>query len=284
MPSSTKTILFCFLLVTLHGCAELEKHADTIRPTVQIIGTRLANINFDQADIIFDLAIENRNPIAINLAGLDYDFKVENQSLISGESTQVINLKASATSPLQLPVTLKFDELKKLPDEIWKQDNVAYDLNTTVYVMLPVIGKYAVPASKKGELPVPRVPNIQLKDIKLNNLSFTAAELIAQVEVNNPNNFSLDIKNFNYQLNINQKNWGQGNLTQAGTIPGKGKGVINIPLQLDLMSMGSTMFSMLQSHSPLEYQLTGKATVDTGIDLMRNYSLPLDISGVVAVQ
>jgi LEA14-like dessication related protein len=128
------------------------------------------------------------------------------------------------------------------------------------------------------------MPNIKLKDIKLKSLSFTNAEVIAQVEVINPNNFNLDINNLNYQLNINQEKWGQGNITQAGMIPRKGKGTINIPLQLDLMSMGSTMFSMLHSKATLEYQLTGNATVDTGIELLRNLSLPLDISGKAAVK
>ena len=284
MPSSIKIIILGFLLFILNGCAELAKQAESIKPTAQVTGVRLSNINFEQADIIFDLAVDNKNPVAIDLAGLDYDFKVENQSLISGVSTQAIKLNANATSPVQLPVTLKFDDLKKLPGEIWKKDNVVYDLNTTLNVMLPVIGKYAVPVSKKGELPVPRIPGIQLKDIKLESLSFTAASIIAQVEVNNPNNFNLDVSNFNYQLNINQKKWGQGNITQAGTIPKKGKGIISIPLQLDLMSMGSAMFSILQSKAPLEYQLTGNATVDTGIELLRNYRLPVDISGKVAVQ
>jgi len=284
MSSSIKSIVISFLLFTLAGCAELARHAETIRPTAEITGARLANIDFNQADIIFELAVDNKNPVAINLAGLDYDFKVENQSLISGVSNQAIQLKANSSSPVQLPVTLKFDDLKKLPGEIWKKDKVAYDLNTTVNVMLPVIGKYAVPISKKGELPVPRIPNIQLKDIKLNKLSFTAADVIAQVEIDNPNNFSLGIKNFDYQLNINQKNWGKGNITKAGTIPKKGKGIIEIPLKLDLMSMGTAMFSMLQSKAPLEYQLTGNATVDTGIELLRNYRLPLNISGKVPVQ
>lgn len=284
MPLSIKTIVISFLLFTLYSCAELTRHAETIKPTAQITGARLANINFDQADIIFDLAVENKNPVAINLSGLDYDFKVENQSLISGVSNQAIELKANASSPVQLPVTLKFDDLKKLSGEIWKKDNVVYDLSTTVNVMLPVIGKYAVPVSKKGELPVPRIPDIQLKDIQLKNLNFTVAEIIAQVEVSNPNNFNLDIMKLNYQLNINQKKWGQGNITHAGTIPKKDKGVINIPLQLDLMSMGSEIFSLLRNKAALEYQLTGNATIDTGIELLRNYSMPLDVSGSTAVQ
>jgi LEA14-like dessication related protein len=279
-----KTFIISITCFTLYGCAELAKHTETLRPTAQITGARLANINFDQADIIFDLAIENQNPIAIDLAGLDYDFKIENQSLISGVSSQAVELKANATTPVQLPVTLKFDDLNKLSGDVWKKDNVTYDLNTTVNVLLPVIGKYAVPLRKTGKLPVPRVPDVKIKSINLKNLSFSSAEIVAQLEINNPNNFNLGLKNFNYQLNVNHKKWGQGNISQASTIPKKGKGFIEIPVTLDLMSTGTAMFSMLQSKTPLEYQLTGDATIDTGIELLRNYRLPLDISGKVPVQ
>jgi len=271
--------LILFFIFFLAGCAELTRYTETIKPTAKLTDTRLANINFEQADLVFDLAVENQNPIAINLAGLNYDLKIENQSLISGVTAQGLEIKPVSTSAVQLPVTLKFDDLKKLPGELWQQDSFNYQLDTEIIVDLPVIGNYAIPVTKHGELPVPKLPDIKIKGVQIKNLSFKQAELVAQVEINNPNAFDLAFKDFDYQLNINQQQWGQGSIAQRSSIPQKGKGTIDIPVKLNMLSMGQTAYQALSKKQPLEYQLKGSISLDTGIELLRNYKMPLDIKG-----
>lgn len=279
MKRSLQRSLVLFFIFFLSSCAELAKHAETIKPTARLTGTHLANINFEQADLVFDLAVENQNPVAINLAGLNYDLKIENQSLISGVTAQGLEIKPVSTSTVQLPVTLKFDDLRKLPDELWQKDRFAYQLDTKIVVDLPIIGNYAIPLSRSGELPVPKMPVIKVKGVKIKNLSLAAAEVVAQVEIDNPNAFDLAFSDFDYQLDINQQNWGQGSISQRSSIPQKAKGTIEIPVKLNIMSMGQTAYQLLSSKQPLEYQLTGAMTLDTGIELLRNYRMPLDIKG-----
>ncbi len=79
MKSSIKSLLTLSLLLFLASCAELSKHAETITPTAKLTGARLANISFDKVDLVFDLEVDNKNPIPLDLAGLDYDFKIENR-------------------------------------------------------------------------------------------------------------------------------------------------------------------------------------------------------------
>lgn len=279
MKHRIQPILILLSMFYLAGCAELAKHAETIKPTAKLAGTHLVNINFEQADLVFDLAVDNRNPVAIKLAGLNYDLKVENQSLISGVAAQGVEIKPASTSTVQLPVTLRFDDLRKLPGELWQKDRFAYQLDTKLVVDLPVIGNYPIPLSSSGELPVPKLPDIKVKNVKIKNLSLMAAEVVAQVEIDNPNAFDLGFSDFNYQLNINQQKWGQGNVNSGNTIPQKGKGTIDIPMKLNIASMGQTAYQMLSGKQPLEYQLKGAITLDTGLDLLQNYRMPLNIGG-----
>jgi LEA14-like dessication related protein len=279
MKHLLQRLLILFFMFFLSGCAELAKHAETIKPTARLTGTHLANINFEQADLVFDLAVENQNPVAINLAGLNYDLKIEDQSLMSGVTAQGLEIKPASTSTVQLPVTLKFDDLRKLPGELWQRDRFAYQLDTKIVVDLPVIGNYAIPLSKSGELPVPKLPDIKIKGVTIKNLSLAAAEVVAQVEIYNPNVFDLAFSDFNYQLDINQQNWGQGSISQRSSIPQKAKSTIDIPVKLNIMSMGQTAYQLLSSKQPLEYQLKGAMTLDTGIELLRNYRMPLNIKG-----
>ena len=284
MKNSINKLLLLLFTMTLFGCAELAKYSETIKPTAKLTGTRLANINFEQVDLIFDLAVENKNPISLNLAGLEYDLKIENQSLVSGTTAQAIELKANSTSPVQLPITLKFDDLKKLPGELWNKDKIAYQLISQFNVDLPVIGNYAIPVTKKGELPVPKIPDVKIKDVKVKNISFTSADLVAVIEVNNPNDFDIGVSDFNYQLKVNQQNWGQGKINKSSNIPKKGKGFIEIPVKLNLLNAGKSAYNALINKTPVEYQLTGNATLDTGLELLKGYNLPLDIKGTTSIR
>ena len=199
-------------------------------------------------------------------------------------TTKAIKLKANSTSSVQLPVTLKFDDLKKLPGELWNKDKSAYQLISQLNVKLPVIGNYAIPVTQKGELPVPKIPDIKIKAVKVKNLSFTSAELVAQVEVTNPNNFDLGLSQLNYQLNVNQQNWGQGKINQTTSIPKKGKGIVEVPVKLNMLSAGKSAYNALINKAPIDYQLTGNLTLDTGLELLKKQNIPLDIKGTTSIR
>ena len=279
MKSSIQQIILILIILALTACAELAKHAETVKPTASLTASRLTKINFEQADLEFDLAIENQNPVAINLAGLEYDLKIENHSLVSGVTAKGLEIKPVSTSTVQIPVSLIFDDLRKLPGELWQQDYFAYQLDTKFVVDVPVLGNIAIPVSRAGELPVPKLPDISIKSIRLKNLNLMAAEVIAQVEIENPNAFDLAFSDFEYSLNVNQQPWGQGSITASNSIPKKASGTIEIPVKLDMASMGRTAYQMLSSEQPLEYRLTGGITLDTGIEMLREYRMPLDIQG-----
>ena len=265
----TIRLALIFLTLSLISCAELVKRADTIKPTAKITGTRLANITFEQVDLVFDLEVENKNPVTLKLSGLDYELKVENQSLVSGTTTQAIKVKANSTSSVQLPITLKFNDLKNLPGELWDKDIINYQLLSKFNVNLPVIGNYAIPVEKKGELPVPKIPEISIRDVNVKNISFLSAELVARITVNNPNNFDMAVSNLIYQLNINQQNWGQGKINNTINIPKKGRAIFEIPLKLNLLSAGKSAYDIVVNKKPVEYHLKGNATVNSSLKLDR---------------
>ena len=277
-----KILLLLFCALSIAGCAQIDKKIETIKPTAKLVDTRLANINFNQADLVFDLAVTNKNPFSIHLVDLDYDFKIAGYSLLNGVTGQGLKLKKSSTSRISLPVTLKFDDLRKIPGELWRKDVVDYRLDSKINIKLPVIGNYAVPFSKIGELPVPRLPSIRLQDITVKSLGLTTAEIVALVEVTNPNTFNIELNEFNYRLKINQSQWGEGASVNPTTIPSKNIGAIELPLTLDLLGLGKSAFQLLSSGDPLNYQLTGDVKLDTGLEHLRRYKMPLNISGRAA--
>jgi hypothetical protein len=47
--------------------------------------------------------------------------------------------------------------------------------------------------------------------------------------------------------------------------------------------MGQAAYQILSTKQPMEYNLTGGMTVDTGIEMFSNYKMPLNISGKAAL-
>ncbi len=276
-------LLIVFAFFTFTGCAELDHQIETIKPTASLVGTRLTEIDFDQASLVFDVAVENRNPFSISLTGLKYDLKIDGNSLVSGVTGQGIKLKESSISKVALPVTLQFNDLRNIPGELWSKDRFAYQLNSSVNIELPLIGNYAIPFSKKGELPVPKLPHIKLRDLQIKNLSPTAAQIVAELVVENPNSFDLDLSDFNYKLNVNQQTWGEGQSSKPGNIPKKGTGTISIPLNLNLLSMGTTAYRVLTGDNIFNYHIVGDITLNTGMSYLRAYKMPLNIKGTASI-
>ena len=52
---NSTNFLFLTLLLLIAGCANLDQQLETIKPTAKLLGTRLTNINFEQADLMIEL-------------------------------------------------------------------------------------------------------------------------------------------------------------------------------------------------------------------------------------
>ena len=276
--------LITLLTLLATGCATIEKQIDTIKPSAELLGTRLTNINFEGVDLVFDVAVTNRNPFSLRVAGLDYEIVIAENSLISGVMAQGLKLKKSSVSKVAVPVTLKFDDLKQLPGELWKGDEFEYHVFTDIHLNLPVIGKYTIPVSAKGELPVPKMPSVRMQKVRVVRLNLASADIVADIEIDNPNAFGLGLKNFNYKLDINQRTWGQGTGSIPNSIPQKSIGTVRIPLSLNLMTMGQSVYQLLNGDQRLSYQLSGGVTIDTGLTFLRAYRMPLNISGMTMLR
>lgn len=267
------------ILAMLTACSQLQEQVEAIKPTAKLVDVKLTNMNFDQAELVFKIDVKNYNPFSINLDSLDYDFKIADNSLVSGIINQEIKLEKASTSPVSLPVTLKFDDLKRIPGELWNADQLPYSFRGNLNIILPIIGYFALPIEQKGELPVPKRPSLKFQGMKVNNITMTTADLLVTIEVDNPNAFHLGLSKLNYQLNIDNQTWAKGVSTEAAAIPQKGKGIINIPVKLDLRKVGRAVYSALANQNRLSYQLVGNITVDTGLKFLRDYEMPLNIAG-----
>ena len=274
-----------FVVLALTGCAQLKPLAEDLdlgKPDVSVASVAIAGFDTEHADLLFTLDVDNGNPIAVPLSALAYDLRVAGQSLVSGNSSERIELAAGKVTQVPLTVSVAFADLRRIYRSLVAQDEFEYDLEGQVAFDLPVIGAQKAPLSASGTLPVPRMPRISLAGISLGKVGLTGADVQVKLAVENPNTFGFDVRGMNFGLDVNQQNWGGGTLDQKVSIPAKGKSELVFPLSLDFARIGQSGFQLLVRSQRFDYRLNGAVELDTTLPLVKNLKIPFDVDGAAS--
>ena len=277
-------LAMCLTILYLAGCASLLdilKQSSIQKPTVSFTNAKLTALSFDQADLLFDIKINNPNNAGITLAGFDYDFIINQNSFLSGNRNEQVSIVANGENTIQLPVELKFVDIYNTFAGIQKNDSSVYEIKCGLKFNLPVLGDIRIPITKSGTLPLLKLPSISLHAIKLDNINFTGADLNLEVKLNNLNAFSLLLDKFSYNLNINGLSWIRGKSENPVKISEKNENIIKIPLSLSFLKMGTSVYQLIQGGKNLNYEFTGDLGLSSSLDLLKNLNLPFDKNGTI---
>lgn len=104
-------------------------------PEVQNNGISIDSVNLKRAVLIFNAGIINKNLFNIKVRNLDYEFALEDNEVVTGRMDDIINIKANATTHIDIPVRVDFKESRKsLGDLITKGGKAAYTMRLIFYV------------------------------------------------------------------------------------------------------------------------------------------------------
>jgi len=186
-------------------------------------------------------------------------------------------------SRIEIPVSLTFNDIYKTYQSLKNQDSTTYKLACGLIFDLPVLGKTRIPISKSGNVPLIKIPKIKIGSLKLKKLTFSGADLLLNLELNNPNNFSFVLNKLNYDFVVNNKTWAKGLTQENFSIDKKGKGTLSIPISLNFRQMGSTAYNLITGNKSLDYNLKGNLDLNTSVPLLKDINLPIDRSGEINV-
>ncbi len=273
-------------LFLLSSCATLEQVSQTLegqKPTAKVEGLRLTSLDMNGVDLAFDVEVNNPNPVGISLAGLDYDLKLFGSRFVSGEQPMGMRLAANQSSQIALPVRMEFKQLLAAYQQLKSADKAGYDLAMGLGFEVPVLGKLRVPVSYRGEVPIPKMPELKVRSLDVQKLSMSGAQLMMQLEVDNPNAFSLFLTQLNYDLKLNGFDVGGGQITRPVDLKQKGEGVINLPVSLDFAQAGMGLYKALLG-SGISYDLSGSMKASGSNPFFSGFSMPLNKKGTVGLK
>ena len=282
-----KYMLAGFAVLLVSGCAELTKvlqQMDIKKPTVSVADVKMTGLSFDHTDLNFKIQIDNPNGVNISLAGFDYNFEINQKSFSSGTQDRPIDIAARGQSQFDFPLTLKFTDVAQTIGDLLTRDSAAYKIDLGLLFDLPVLGKQNIPLSYDGHFPIPKLPAIRVHSLKLDNIGLTGAQLSLDLIVDNPNAFALDLAGLDYTFSVNGTRWVSGLQKSVNAIAKNQQGRVTIPVSLDFLSMGRSVYQMLNGNADLDYNLEGSVNVGSGLPLLGTQKMPFSQSGKIDLQ
>ena len=277
---SVSGILLLLLLMLSTGCSTLQDLADRVqKPRLSVSDMRVSGFNFNEIELTYDITIDNPNALSLQLDSYDYDFRLNGETFIQGQQQENSTIEASGQSTVQVPVTLNFRKVYEGIQTLAGSDSAEYEFLSDLIFDLPVLGLTKIPVSKRGSIPLLNSPNIRVSSLNVQNISFTKADLLLNMEFDNPNAFGIEINGFDYGLEINGDRWAEGESLANTAIGSKQTRQLSIPISLNISEIGLSAYRLLTGSGELNYSLQGNFDLGTTHPLLDQTTLQLDRSG-----
>jgi LEA14-like dessication related protein len=106
-------------------------------------------------------------------------------------------------------------------------------------------------------------PTLALVDIKFKKANLFEQIFIAELRIENPNDFDLPVDNVNVELELENRKLGEGVTSQNFTVPANGEALFKMKIHTNLFSNLKTLKKIVDSKQEfIQYRLSGNVDVD----------------------
>ncbi len=242
------------VVVMLGACASLEQLIQKPQIHFDSLGTR--DMSLVDGTFLFRFNVANPNPVGVRLDDITYDLEINGERFVSSRLPQGVNLAASGTSPMEIPVTINYLDFFGSISRLIRSDDLAYRLSGSAGV-----GPLRIPYRTSGKLDVPRLPDISVERITVDSLSFSGASLKLALGMRNPNAFVLKMDGLEYAARMGGVEVGRGVARQLSPMAANGRSSMAIDLDLSFLELGRSAQALL-SGAATRCQFSGNLLVD----------------------
>lgn len=143
--------------LTFSACSTLGGLANVVEPEVDITDVRLLGTTLTGADLLFEFRVDNPNAVELVLDGIGYRLSLNNEHLLDGTRDQQTRIAANGRSTVELPVSIKFQDIYRVIRSFEGRDKPDYALDADFRFDVPVLGYVTVPVTQRGEIPIDRL-------------------------------------------------------------------------------------------------------------------------------
>jgi len=245
----TRGLLICgfmFSLLTMSGCKFLQNLLNSAfqKPTMRYKTMHLKDVSFKGLKMNFEFLLNNPNSVGVTLSKINYMLALNGKEFLKGINTNKTELKANGQSPVYLPFEIEYVKFaKSLLAFFQGKDTLPYQLKTTFGVDTP-IGEVPFSFDKKGEAPLPRLPEVSMGQVDVKVMKSTkqipligsvqipsGAQLNLKLNLKQRGKFPVNLKGLAYNVSMGGVSLLKAQ-TKAAPLKVGGSQVLNIPITL----------------------------------------------------
>jgi len=229
---------------TLGGCAGLEGvlRQGILTPEVSVVSAAPTTVDFEGVAIAVDLRVKNPNAIGLRVAGLAWQLDVEGARVASGDAPGGLSLPANGAATSRVNARIRFADLGNLARLAESRERVDFKVAGKVAVETP-IGPIDVPWSWNADLPVPRLPRVDLTGIELGRQTFTETEVRVRLRIQNPNGFPLPAASVKLDVDLGGERVAQAAGAQLAALAAGATGTVDVPVRLSVLGAGRALLA-----------------------------------------
>lgn len=275
------TMLLLFLVVIgLTGYWFNRLGSTTLKPQLTNLQANVQEITTDSLKAELTVMLQNNLPISIQLDSLQYMIAVDGDSFMQGVQTNPVQLRAGAGSRITLPMDAGMKEVMELI-RTKQRDSADVYMRTVAYNHYPVIGTRAVSIEINRTIYIPRLPKIEVENVKVDKFNFKEGTLLTTLKITNFNSFPITIKGFSYQFQMGDNIRVKGSEQEDVELKRTGSQELTFPVHLKLQEMGEAAWKLLFESESTPYQLSGVVQVQPELASFNQVNLNFTNAGTM---
>lgn len=289
---STKKVIFSIIGVAiLAGLIYLvvkyqqsdKEMADYVVPQLQLAQMQLINLTDERADMKMNMVIDNPAPVGLNIDSLHYTVYIEGNEVVKTTYPDSLQIDANDTATISLPLTIYYDKLQSVLDALEQQgkDSVVYKINATIFSDIDIIPKDRFDLEVERRLPLIRMLEIDVTDLKVEDLNFSGATMKVEALVKNKNVYSVGFEDMYYRLQIEDNELLEGAKPGTVNIPAKDAATITIPVELNFKELGKGLYDLIRKGDELRYDFRLSTEMVSDEHILEESEITLNATGQI---
>jgi LEA14-like dessication related protein len=259
------------------GCDELAEYL----PKVRFDSFEVNHIDFDRIDTDFVFAVDNPNPVTIDVSSFSYDLAFEEISILAGDNDDGIALEAVGASEFALPVSMRWEDAWKLIQATRGKDDIGFGVAGD-FGFDTSEGEILIPYSAGGDFPAVRAPKFSLAQVRVQSLDLLAdsASLAIDLDIDNAHESTLFFQDVDYRIGLGGTRVATGLIPDLGGVDGATTQRVSIPIDISLLNSSAAVIDALTGGGSLNVTVDADMDVDSPFGVL---PLSVDQAGNVRV-
>jgi len=248
-------------------------------PKVSRPSLKIDKLDFTKAELLFSMDVENPNIFEIPMPKMDYDYKVNNNSFIRSSVQTGSALAAGAVTPVMVRLAVNYQDLFQSFHSLSSLNEVSSLLSMRSDFGIPALPEAPALMEQAISLPLLKVPNLSFGGIRLKNMSLTNIEFELNWEVENNNNFAMNVKDLIFNFAVNNSTWASGRIPDYPQIAANRKTSIPLTFSLNSLSMIRDITSIVTQGGNINYSCAGNLNLGSALPGLSDFNTPFNYAG-----